>query len=231
MSNERIIRKIKHCLALSQSSNPDEAATALRQAQKLMHKHNINEFDTLSVDINEHRVNSTTKTTPPTWQFSLAEVVADAMGCAYHCNTWRRGSGHQSAFVFYGFDYQPEIAAYALEVLLRQVTKERKEFVARLDNNFSRYEKRRNGDYFCSGWVKGVAEVVQSFALPEQQEQAIDKYQKDNYSLKPWTRKAKRAVRGARTSEEQGFDRGQKANLSRGTGHQDTVRLESGYDR
>lgn len=228
MSNERIIRKIKHCLALSQSSNADEAATALRQAQKLMQIHNINEFDTLSVDINEHSANSTTKTNPPTWQYSLASVVADAMGCAYHCNTWQRGSaGYKSAFVFYGFDYQPEIAAYALEVLLRQVTKERKEFVAKLDNELSRYEKRRHGDYFCLGWVKGAAEVVQSFALPEQQEKAIEKYQKDNYSLEPWSRKAKPVVLGAHASLTQGFNRGQNANLNRGTGHQDTVRLES----
>jgi len=226
MGSERIIRKIKHCLALSKSSNPDEAATALRQAQKLMHKHNINEFDTLSVDINEHRVNSTTKTNPPTWQYRLAGVVADAMGCAYHCANWKRGSGGQSAFVFYGFDYQPEIAAYALEVLLRQVTQERKQYVANMDIDFSRYEKRRHGDYFCAGWVKGVDDVVQAFALPEQQEKAIEKYQEDNYEIKPCKRKTKRAVWGAHISEQQGFDRGQRANLSRGTGFTDTNRLE-----
>ena len=33
---ERVIRKIKHCMALAQSANENEAATALRQAQALM---------------------------------------------------------------------------------------------------------------------------------------------------------------------------------------------------
>jgi len=230
MSNERIIRKIKHCLALSQSSNPDEAATALRHAQKLMHQHNVNEFDTLSVDINEHRVKSTTKTNPPDWQYCLAGVVADAMGCAYHCSNWKRGSFGHSAFVFYGFDYQPEIAAYALEVLLRQVTKDRKDYVANLSNDFSRYKKKRHGDYFCIGWVKGVDDVVQSFAIPEQQEQAIEKYQKEKYSITPCKRKSQRKVYGADASVTQGFAEGRKANLSRGTGHQSQVRLENARD-
>ncbi|WP_252473542.1 DUF2786 domain-containing protein, partial [Microbulbifer okhotskensis] len=35
---DAILRKIKRCLALAKSSNPNEAATALRQAQTLMQK-------------------------------------------------------------------------------------------------------------------------------------------------------------------------------------------------
>lgn len=33
---ERVIRKIKRCLALGESSNPNEAEMAMRQAQALM---------------------------------------------------------------------------------------------------------------------------------------------------------------------------------------------------
>ena len=38
-----IIGKIKKCLSLSQSDNPHEAASALRQAQALMRKHGLDE--------------------------------------------------------------------------------------------------------------------------------------------------------------------------------------------
>jgi len=38
---ERAIRKIKHCLALAQSANENEAATALRQAQALMREYRL----------------------------------------------------------------------------------------------------------------------------------------------------------------------------------------------
>lgn len=42
---ERAIRKIKHCLALAQSANENEAATALRQAQALMREYRLTEMD------------------------------------------------------------------------------------------------------------------------------------------------------------------------------------------
>ena len=45
MDQEKIIDKIKKCLALAKSDNPHEAATALRQAQKLMEQHNLTEQD------------------------------------------------------------------------------------------------------------------------------------------------------------------------------------------
>lgn len=37
----KILAKIKKCLALASSSNPNEAATALRQARALMEKHGV----------------------------------------------------------------------------------------------------------------------------------------------------------------------------------------------
>lgn len=43
MDKSKALDKIKKCLALSKSSNPHEAAAALRQAQKLMHAHDITE--------------------------------------------------------------------------------------------------------------------------------------------------------------------------------------------
>ena len=42
---ERVIRKIKRCLALSASSNETEAATAMRQAQALMREYRLTELD------------------------------------------------------------------------------------------------------------------------------------------------------------------------------------------
>lgn len=41
MQREKALKKIKQCLALSKSSNSNEAGIALKQAHKLMKKHNI----------------------------------------------------------------------------------------------------------------------------------------------------------------------------------------------
>ena len=45
MNKKDVIEKIKKCLALSKSANQHEAATALRQAQSLMEKYNIDADD------------------------------------------------------------------------------------------------------------------------------------------------------------------------------------------
>lgn len=45
MNKEKVLDKIKKCLALSQSANEHEAAQALKQAQALMEKYEVNAVD------------------------------------------------------------------------------------------------------------------------------------------------------------------------------------------
>lgn len=52
-NQDKIISKIKKCLALAKSNNPHEAAAALRQARKMMTQYQINEADVLLSDIGE----------------------------------------------------------------------------------------------------------------------------------------------------------------------------------
>ena len=62
-----IIGKIKKCLSLSQSDNPHEAASALRQAQALMRKHGLDEVAMANAEVGEAFVDatSTNATRPP----------------------------------------------------------------------------------------------------------------------------------------------------------------------
>lgn len=50
---ERVIRKIQRCLALSKSSNENEAATAMHQAQTLMREYRLTELDVRLSDVDE----------------------------------------------------------------------------------------------------------------------------------------------------------------------------------
>ena len=45
MDKEKVLDKIKKCLALGQSANEHEAAQALKQAQALMEKYEVNAVD------------------------------------------------------------------------------------------------------------------------------------------------------------------------------------------
>ena len=60
---DRIIDKVKKCIALSKSDNPHEAAAALRQAQALMRKHGIDEAGIAASEISaadvEHKSGNT----------------------------------------------------------------------------------------------------------------------------------------------------------------------------
>ena len=51
--HDKILDKIKKCLALSSSSNEHEAAIALRQAQKLMELHGISDIDVKAAQAQE----------------------------------------------------------------------------------------------------------------------------------------------------------------------------------
>lgn len=53
MDKEKVLDKIKKCLALGKSANEHEAAQALKQAQALMPKYEISDADVALSDIGE----------------------------------------------------------------------------------------------------------------------------------------------------------------------------------
>ena len=80
---DRIIDKVKKCIALSKSDNPHEAAAALRQAQALMRKHGIDEAGIAAAEIGatdvEHKSSNAVR--PPAWETMLMMLVGTAFGC------------------------------------------------------------------------------------------------------------------------------------------------------
>lgn len=161
---EKIIRKIKHCLALSQSSNENEAATALRQAHALMLTYNISDMDVELDDIKEIPSSSSLAKVPHKHQVMLASLIAYLFSCTfYHSGRAQR----QSKMVFVGVEMYVTIATYAFDVLLRQMTIARREYVrnslnrVRIDKN-----KTARADLFCQGWVLGVKRNVENIIPP-----------------------------------------------------------------
>lgn len=77
---ERVIRKIKRCLALSQSSNENEAATAMRQAQSLMREYRLTEMDIRLSDVGEVESEMSRVKRRPTWDRHLSSIIGQAFG-------------------------------------------------------------------------------------------------------------------------------------------------------
>ncbi|OZY84854.1 hypothetical protein CBP51_16975 [Cellvibrio mixtus] len=175
MADDKILDKIKKCLALAKSSNANEAQTALRQARKLMELHNIEFADVQASVVTESSRLISAK--PPTWAWKLAHVSAGAFGCEFiGVETWK---GVQ--FRFIGIDSYPELSSYAFDVLSRQLKKARTEYVGSL-TRCKLSTKRRRGDEFADAWVNSVYRLIADFAgADEEVVMQIEAYKTKTY--------------------------------------------------
>jgi hypothetical protein len=158
MSREDAILKIKKCLALSKSSNENEAATALRMAQSLMKEFQI---DPDLLDIVEASCESKATKTPQAWEASLVMTIARAMQCKPIFSTGSSSWGIKASWTFIGVDPAPEVASYTFDVLYRQVIRARKAFI---ETTLKRVTVKKNkvarADLFCEGWVASVKHLI-----------------------------------------------------------------------
>ena len=154
---ERAIRKIKHCLALAQSANEHEAATALRQAQALMREYRLSEIDVKLSDVGEIESALFRAKRRPTWDQQLSIAVAEAFGCTtLRCRKWSFSKGLIiECAIFVGVSPAQSIALYAYEALHTKLTKARKEYclAVRSGIHLSRYSVETAGNHFALAWV------------------------------------------------------------------------------
>lgn len=184
----KILSKIKKCLALSTSDNPNEAATALRQAHALMAAHGVSTEQITMADIGEASAKSRTmaRSKPAHWEGALASTVGRAFGCQLMMlrAPLRPGSKaplNDGSFIFVGIKAQAQIASYTFDVLSRKCKKARADWIKDKLTGLSRVPggKRTStglGDEFAMGWVANIARVVQDFAQPEPIEDAIAQF-------------------------------------------------------
>ncbi|MBF6037757.1 DUF2786 domain-containing protein [Pseudomonas sp. P154a] len=157
---ERAIRKIKHCLALAESSNENEAATALRQAQALMREYRLTEMDVKLSDVGEVESQLSRTERLPAWDRHLSAAVAEVFGCtSLRTRKWctlKNRVIERASFV--GVTPAQHIALYAYQALLTKLTLARKEYAAgvRAGKHRSSYTAETAGDHFALAWVGQV---------------------------------------------------------------------------
>lgn len=163
---DRVIRKIKRCLALSKSANEHEAATAMRQAQALMREHRLSEADVHLSDVGEAESSKSRATRRPIWDRNLSQVVAKAFGCkslrhTYWCEAKCR---RVERATFVGVSPAHQIALYAYETLLEKLVHARKEYAAgvRSGQFRSEYSPGTAADHFAIAWVGEVNHKLQA---------------------------------------------------------------------
>lgn len=163
---ERIKAKIKKCLAIAEdsASASNEAATAIKQAQALMKKHNISSNDIELMEISEKMADSKPPKKPPRYLWALMNLVARVFGVEYCYSEYRQ------KVMFYGHENRAEIAAYVFDVAYSQIKRSRKEY---LGNLTIRINREKFADSFCIAWVNGVSSKIESFALSDKEREQL----------------------------------------------------------
>lgn len=231
MAEDRIIAKIRKCMALSASANEHEAAAALRQAAKLMEAHGITDGDLLAAEASERAAQSGAKRKPSTWESVLASKVAEAFGCrlVFAVGGWY-GPGE---WRFIGCGAAPEVSHYAFKVMHRQAVRARREYIRTRLRRCKSATKTRRADLFSEGWVAEATRLVERFAGMEGHP-SVDAYLAKHYpalgNLSPRNRNdgKKRLSSHEWSDYASGRQSGSDAQLNRGMGNAgERQRLES----
>lgn len=169
MNKEKAMRRIKQCLALSESNNSHEAITALRQAHKLMAQYDVDKTDIDLAEVNFINTDFKLPKTLYSYHWMLANMIADLFGCEYYQST----SNNKSVMVFVGVDIHANVASYAFDVLMMQLKQARLEYLkVKLNRVRLRKNKSARADMFCLGWVKQVKDLV-SMLAPKQTDRDV----------------------------------------------------------
>lgn len=157
MNRTEVIEKIKKCLALSQSSNEHEAVLALKQAQALMKKYNLDHAELKYADVGELELDYVGGQNNEATDL-LFHTIAIIFECGAYTQKRPRYRGRRSSvhYVYFGLSPYQEIAAYAFGVLLPIMQKHRSKFVANLHPNYRRKKKLKLGQVYVRGWVKAI---------------------------------------------------------------------------
>lgn len=220
MADDKILDKIKKCLALASSANEHEAAAALRQAQKLMEAHGVTQDDVLASQASEATAKAGAVTKPANWESMLASRIARAFGCTiiHGRRTWTTAE-----WKFIGAGTAPEIAGYAFQVLLRQVRKARTDYIENALKRVRRPSiKTTRADLFCEGWVQTALSAVTPWTQTKEQTDAVAAYVATNYpelSTLATTDRRPANLRDHHVNDLQsGRNAGRNAELNRGVG-------------
>lgn len=223
MNKDQALAKIKKCLALAKSSNPHEAAAAMRQAQKLMAEHEVSDQDITLADVSEAKASARSPATN-LWEVALSGMVAQAFGCETYCvhHAVLRGFDFikKLDYVFVGTGTAPEVACYTYDVLSRQCAKDRLAHIRKQPKNCKPITKTARGDEFALGWVRGVERLIERFSGTEKNELLLEQYMAQKYpNMK--TTKVKDRTKGRNVSHNdrmEGIQAGRGAQLNRGVG-------------
>ncbi|MDN7916216.1 DUF2786 domain-containing protein [Burkholderia cepacia] len=229
MDRKTAIAKIRKCLALSRSSEPHEAAAALRQAQKLMEQFGIDHPELVAAGACEEWSKSAAARRPVRYEVALAGVVADVYGCEFLFSRQLNDActAIVGGYMFVGVAPAPEIAKYTFDVFARQLRAARRDYIQAKLYRCGPKNKTARADEFCEGWVYAVRMQMQNAVRTDEQTAMIDAHMRANHAEVRTFEPRARDVAGRRSTNDRwhGIEEGRSAVVRPGVGAPNTRRL------
>nr|DAH85023.1 MAG TPA: Protein of unknown function (DUF2786) [Bacteriophage sp.] len=156
MKEEKIIEKIRKCLALA-ANNPseEEAKAAALQAQKLLAKYNISMVDIEAMEKTEEKIvesavwfDECVKGVARAWKYELARIVANN----FRCKHFFYG---KKAAVFYGHEMDAKTAAEVYKYLFAMGDKLANRVTYRALRAYHKRGESAKVSGIYNSWVRG----------------------------------------------------------------------------
>lgn len=175
MDKDKIIDKIKKCMALGQSSNANEAAAALRQAQKMMAAHGLTEDDVEGSSYGDEAVEVPIQVNkkPPIHLVAFVALMMKAfqVRAAFESNI--RVSDASYRIRYFGPAHRTAMAGYAHVVIFRGMENAWKKQLS----DYPHWKGIRGARLsFMTGWLEEIASKVEGIGWPEGEEERSDRY-------------------------------------------------------
>ena len=169
---EKLISRLKKCLALSASPEPHEAAAALRQAQKLMTELGMTEADLLGLELADAVVKTREGFGACRTMNFLTSIIMEAFGiqCIYERNP---GSANRLNVRYVGPQDRVLLAEYSHRVLWRAMQGAWDNFLSQRPCMKGDGGKRQA---FHLGWLVGVREKLDELAPSEAETAAVNRW-------------------------------------------------------
>lgn len=197
MNRENAMRKVLACLRLAQSSNPHEAANALRQARALMSKYGLTEADAAAAKITSSAAATRGRGAMVAQSVVLlARVIADGYRCRVLISLEKvqtpegKTCGGRTRVEFFGLRSDAQVSAYAFTVLRRQLESDKslhlKGVIKRSRSKLKLADRKRIGELFSIGWVSAIKELFPREAVEPEHEKALQAaIDRDNIAVTP----------------------------------------------
>lgn len=173
---QALLSKIKKCLALSESSSSNEAATALRQAQALMQRAGISPKEVEASIAEDEMIRTTEGFGQCLFLRLVTGMICDAFGVRGMMER-NPGVANRANIRYFGVDGRAQMACYAHAVITRAVNASWKQFLVR----FPHLKEAGAREAFRIGWLQEVKAKVMAIGIAPEHVGPIDALVKRTY--------------------------------------------------